>query len=611
MCGIIGYVRKNHEKANALSELLLGLSALEYRGYDSAGVAYFDEENRLTAVKSAGKLSSLAALLDHQKEEKIACGIGHTRWATHGEPSDRNAHPHGTNLVQIVHNGIIENYAELRSREGFLPVSDTDTEIAALLLDRLYRENGHDPILALRQADGVLLGAYAIAAVFADRPQEIFALRRESPLVVAVSETADYIASDVTACLSRTREYYRMENGEIAHLSKSGVRFYHADGREIEKSLCISPYSAVEAGKGGYAHFMQKEIAEEPHAIERTLLPRIRGGLPCFRSDGIDLSRLTNARRLYIVACGTAMHAGMLGAVQLSRLARISATVEIASEFRYRDPVLGKEDAVIFISQSGETADTLAALRLSKARGAYTVAIVNVRDSAIAREGDEVLYTNAGPEIAVASTKAYTVQSALLSLLAVALGEKRGTLTKEEARTLCTALTDTLPRTLRSVLEKEAEIAELATCIKDTEHLFFIGRGADYPAATEASLKLKEVTYIHSEAYAAGELKHGTISLIEQGTPVLVLANDEALTEKTVSNAEEVIARGARLFAVGCEASALVGIAERTLVLPKTHPLIAPIAAATAFQLLAYHTALLRGCDVDQPRNLAKSVTVE
>ncbi len=611
MCGIIGYVSRKSDKADAIGELLRGLSALEYRGYDSAGVASFDGDGTLQTVKAAGKLSVLASLLRERKGETISCGIGHTRWATHGEPIDRNSHPHGTDLLQIVHNGIIENYAALKKSEGFTPVSDTDTEIAARVIDKLYRECGHDPILTLRRADEILSGAYAFGVLFADRQGEVYALRRESPLIVAVSEDAYYIASDVCACLARTREHYRMENGEIARLSRDGVCFYGASGNVIEKTLCISAYSAEEAERGGYAHFMRKEIAEEPAALSKTLSPRVKDGLPSFDAEIPELSRLANARHLYIVACGTAMHAGMIAHGVLSRLARIHATVEIASEFRYRDPVLGKEDAVLFISQSGETADTLAALRLARSRGAYTLSLVNVVASAIARESDAVIYTHAGPEIAVASTKAYTVQSALLFLLAVSLGLHRAALTEEDARALCRSLTEDLPSAVNAIFNEEEKIAALAGRIKDADHLFFIGRGADYPAAMEASLKLKEITYIHSEAYAAGELKHGTISLIEKNTPVIVLANDGALAEKTVANAQEVIARGARVIGVGTEARMLDGIAKDILPLPNIDLRIAPIAAATAFQLLAYHTAILRDCDVDKPRNLAKSVTVE
>ncbi len=611
MCGIIGYVSKKREGAAAISELLRGLSTLEYRGYDSAGVAFFDEGGALRSVKASGKLAVLASLLDTRKTQEIDCGIGHTRWATHGEPSDRNAHPHGTEMVQIVHNGIIENYAALKKSEGITPVSDTDTEIAACVIDRLYSEHGHDPIGTLLAADGILSGAYAIGVLFTDRPHELYALRRESPLVVAVAEGANYIASDICACLARTREYYRMENGEVARLTPDGVCFFGAAGEIKEKTLCVSSHSAEAAERGGYPHFMRKEIAEEPSALAKTLSIRIKDGLPCFDTEIPELSRLADARHLYIVACGTAMHAGILARTMLSRLARISASVEIASEFRYCDPVLGKEDAVIFISQSGETADTLAALRLARQRGAYTVSVVNVVGSAIARESDAVLYTYAGPEIAVASTKAYTVQSALLTLLAAAIGRQRKTLTDEGACALCRYLTKDLPDAIEKIIAKEEEIKALAECIKDDQNLFFIGRGIDYAAAMEASLKLKEITYIHSEAYAAGELKHGTISLIEKNSPVIVLANDESLTEKTRSNAQEVLARGARVIAVGTEASALEGVAAHTLPLPPADISVAPIAAATALQLLAYHTACLRGCDVDKPRNLAKSVTVE
>ena len=612
MCGIIGYVGAG----DAREHLLTGLRTLEYRGYDSAGVALFAADGTLHTVKAQGKIDALEGRLASYRLEGAHCGIGHTRWATHGEPSDANAHPHGTARVQLVHNGIIENFAALKRgllAEGAVFHSDTDTEVASLLIDRLYEACAHDACKALRMATRQLQGAYAFAVVFADKPGEIYAVRKESPLVVAADDRASLLASDVTALLPFTRTYYRMEEGEIAHLTQSGVTFYAEDGTVLQKEAQTASEAIGDTSRGTHAHFMHKEIAEESHAVRATLLPRVKDALPCFDGDALDLVRLANARHLYLVACGTAMHAGLLGKYFFARLARMPLSVQIASEFRYSDPLLSEEDAVLLVSQSGETADTLAALRLSKARGAYTVGIVNAPHSAIAREADDVLYTHAGPEIAVASTKAYTVQSALLALLAAALSREKEILTQSKVQETVRALCETLPHAIDATIAREDEIYALAETVKDAAHLFFIGRQADSYAATEASLKMKEISYIHSEAYAAGELKHGTISLIEQGTPVVALMTDAALAAKTANGCKEVMARGARVIAFCTEQTYPIvsEITPHAFCLPICDPVAAPIAIATALQLFAYRTALLRSCDVDRPRNLAKSVTVE
>ena len=610
MCGIIGCTGVRH----AVDTLVDGLRMLEYRGYDSAGVAWFDREGVLKTEKSVGKIRDLEARLALRGDLDGKAGIGHTRWATHGAPTDANSHPHGTARVQLVHNGIIENYAALKGELlalGYAFASDTDTEAAALLLDRLC-EQTDSHAEAMRALAGRLVGSFAIGAVFADEPEVIYAIRRESPLLIAVGEGTSYLASDMTAVLAYTRRYLTLMAGELAILTPCSVTLLGENGEKIEREPCEASWDVRAAERGGHPHFMHKEIFEEPRAIRDTLAPRISQGLPDFSGELPDAARLACAERIYIVACGTAYHAGLLGGNAIERYARIPVTVEVASEFRYRDPILSGREPVIFISQSGETADTLAALRLARSRGAYTVGLVNVVGSSVAREADAALYTYAGPEISVASTKAYTVQTALLSLFALHLAVLRGCISHSDARRETAALLSELPEEIERILAREGEIASLAEELAPQEKLFFIGRRADYCAATEASLKLKEISYIHSEAYAAGELKHGTISLIEQGTPVIALSTEQALREKMLGNVREVTARGARvlLFAVG-EPAALAEAATGAFLLPEMSRISAPIALATALQLLAYHTACLRGCDVDQPRNLAKSVTVE
>lgn len=615
MCGIIGYTGVS----SALPILLEGLRTLEYRGYDSAGIAVTTPENGtapILTVKSRGKLQQLEEKLKtHPAASAATCGIGHTRWATHGTPSDRNAHPHTTAHLSLVHNGIIENDAELRQElmaQGCTPLSETDTEIAAWLLDRLYTETC-DPLVALFRAADRLRGSYAFGVIFADRPDTIYAIRRDSPLIVAESSDGAVLASDVPAILRHSHTYTRLDEGIVAVLRGTSIRFFDRDG-EITQPTEQVDWNIEKAQKGGYAHFMRKEIDEQPEALRKTLEPRIRDALPHFDLPELDTDHILRYHTLHMVACGTAMHAGLIGKRVIERLARIPVQVEIASEFRYRDPILDPErDLCILLSQSGETADTLAALRHAKSRGVPTLAIVNVVGSTIAREADQILYTWAGPEIAVASTKAYSVQCALLTLLALRLALAHGTLTEEQVRAHVRALQEELFPAVAATVAMSDRIAAIAPTFGDAEHLFFIGRGIDADLCTEGSLKLKEISYVHSEAYAAGELKHGTISLIVDGTPVVALLTDSALCEKTLSAIREVRSRGARVFVIATP-HVLKRIeipCEECLVLPPTTDLLAPFPAVCALQLFAYHTAVARGCDVDQPRNLAKSVTVE
>ena len=608
MCGIIGYTGEK----SAASEVLKGLRLLEYRGYDSAGIAAITE-NGISVVKKKGRVDVLAAAVgDTLSASRTA--IGHTRWATHGEPSDRNSHPHGTERVMLVHNGIIENDIAVKETllaKGYTFESDTDTEVAAKLIDSLYEET-KSPVEALRKASSRLRGSYAFAVLFKDIPDTLYAMRCESPLLVGVAKTGAYLASDIAAFLPKTRNYIPVENREILSVCQSKVTFYAENGEAYEKKALLAEWDTPAAERGGFESFMEKEMHEEPRVTVQTLSPRIVSGLPDFSRE-ISEARLLSARKIWFIGCGTAYHAGLFGKFAFEKYAGIPAEAAIASEFRYAEPLITGEDAVILISQSGETADTLAALRLAKDKGAYTVAVVNVGFSTIARESDAVLQTFAGPEIAVASTKAYTVQTALLLLLSVSLGMKNQRLSVADAEKKTELLSVTLPKAIEETLMLSDTIRDTAKMIAKAEHLFFIGRNQDYISSLEGSLKLKEISYIHSEAYAAGELKHGTISLIEKGTPVVSLSTVSALREKLLSNLKETLARGARA-AVVCEASAAKDFSDLSaemILLPDADAFILPIVTATALQLLAFHTASLRGCDVDKPRNLAKSVTVE
>ena len=608
MCGIVGYVGAR----NATEVLIEGLKMLEYRGYDSAGISVFNNSTVKT-VKSLGKIASLEEKLEQTGPLPATCGIGHTRWATHGEPSDINAHPHATEKVSVVHNGIIENYLEIRKEltaKGISFVSQTDTESVARLLDSLYDS---DPIAAIRKTLARVKGAYALGMVFYDKKDTIYAVRKDSPLIVAQSEDAGefFIASDIPAILAYTKRYYVLEEGEIAELTKGGVTFIAPDGSVLQKPLLTAAFTLEQAQKGGYEHFMLKEIYEQPKALQNTIAPRIQNGLPDFASDNVPDELLKNAKAIHITACGTAMHAGLMGKSVMERLARVPVNVDIASEFRYRDPLVGEGDLVIIISQSGETADTLAALRLAKKKGAKTLAIVNVVGSSIAREADCVVYTHAGVEIAVASTKAYMVQLSVLHLLAIRLSLLKGTIDEAEAKRLVSLLNG-VGVTLEQMLTDTSLVQAAAEHIVEAPDIFFIGRGRDYYLSMEGALKLKEISYIHCEAYAAGELKHGTLSLITDGVPVIALAVEPKLFEKTISNIKEVKARGAYVVAVLSRGVMLDDqTADTSIHLPECDEFTQPFLTAAILQLLAYYTAKGKGLDIDKPRNLAKSVTVE
>ncbi len=608
MCGIIGYTGKRDAREVALTALY----SLEYRGYDSAGITAVDEEGRLCTVKSVGKIKALEEKLRSERSFLSHTAIGHTRWATHGAPTDYNSHPHGTERVMLVHNGIIENYASLKSElleKGYTFRSETDTEVAAVLLDSLYTG---DPLAAIREMTNRVRGSFAFGILFADRPGELYAARSGSPLIIGVGEGESFIASDITAILRYTKNYVSLDEGRVALITADKVDIFDKRNDKIDYKIDTAHWDVHAAERGGYPHFMKKEIFEEPEAVRKTLSPRLLDGMPDFSDEGLDTERIARAKKITLVACGTAMHAAYLGKLFFEKYARVPASVEIASEFRYASPIVGEGDIIIAVSQSGETADTLAALRLAKEKGAYAIGIVNAVGSSIAREVDTVLYTWAGPEIAVASTKAYTVQGALFYLLSLALARVRGTLNDTEIRRLASLGYHDLPNAISTVLEREEEIRKEAEKLKDVKDLFFIGRCADYYGALEASLKLKEISYIHSEAYAAGELKHGTISLIEEGTRVVALSSVKALEEKMCSNIKEVTARGAGVFSVvSHDATVFDAVSEGIFRLPALAEDVAMIAMATVLQLYAYHAAVERGCSVDQPRNLAKSVTVE
>lgn len=609
MCGIVGYVGTR----DCSDVLVSALTKLEYRGYDSAGIAVF-ENGEIKTVKTQGKLADLKNKLESVGKPKGHVGIGHTRWATHGEPSDVNSHPHSGARVTIVHNGIIENYLELKeflTAQGRKFISETDTEVVAQLLD--YKYNGN-PLETIDEVLAELKGSFALGIMFKEFPDRVFAVRRESPLIVGVGDGESFIASDVPAILQYTRNYYLLEHDEIATLSSDGVSFVDEHLQPITKELKTADWDMEAAEKGGYPHFMIKEINEQPNAIKTTIMPRIRNGLPCLEECGITLDRLKEFKNITIVACGTAMHAGMVGKYVIEDLARIPVTVDIASEYRYRNPIVSKGDLVIIISQSGETADSLAAMRLAKQRGATTLAIVNAKGSSIAREADMLIYTLAGPEIAVASTKAYVTQLSVMYLFAFELALANGRVSEAECKRLVSALMK-MPEAVQSVIDKcEEKCKYIATKLINADSLLYIGRGLDYALSMEGSLKLKEVSYIHSESYAAGELKHGTISLIEDGMPVISVATQTDIIPKTISNIVEVKSRGAKIILVctdACARGLKDGVADYVVEIPHSEELLMPITAVVPLQILAYYTAINRGNDPDKPRNLAKSVTVE
>ncbi|NLT97285.1 MAG: glutamine--fructose-6-phosphate transaminase (isomerizing) [Christensenellaceae bacterium] len=607
MCGIVGYAGGR----DVVPVLLNGLSRLEYRGYDSAGVAVISD-NRLKIYKTRGRLSALRELMEGCCAENTV-GIGHTRWATHGEPSFENSHPH-TNCagdIAVVHNGIIENYMKLKEwlmAEGAVFTSETDTEVIAHLINHFYRGN---LLAAVLEAVERLEGSYALGVVCEKNPDTIIAARKDSPLVVGLGNGENLIASDIPALLEYTRDVIFLNDREVAVVTRDSVELYDQYGQPVERESYHVSWDVSQAEKGGYEHFMIKEIHEEPRAMADTFFPRYKDGIIDLSEIGIDEQLVRSIDKVGIIACGTAFHAGMVGKYIIEDLARIPVEVEVASEFRYRRPIITPGQLFIIISQSGETADTLAAMREAKKRGAKVAAIVNVVGSTIAREADAVLYTHAGPEIAVASTKAYNTQLVAIYMIALELARLSGAMDMERYTQLAEGLSR-IPALMNKVLENKEQLARVASRNFSQSSVFFIGRGLDYVLSMEASLKLKEISYIHSEAYAAGELKHGTIALIEQGTLVVALATQGALLEKTISNIKEVKARGAQVLAVCFEGTHLPeDIADEVVYLPRTDDLFAPILAVTPMQLFAYYMAVNKGCDVDKPRNLAKSVTVE
>ena len=612
MCGIVGFTGKH----SAAPILLDGLSKLEYRGYDSAGLAVRDGTAPVQIVKAKGRLKALEEKTDCGRALPGDCGIGHTRWATHGEPSEENAHPHCSDdgNVVAVHNGIIENYQELREkllRKGYTFYSSTDTEVAVKLIDYYYKKYAHTPVDAINHAMVRIRGSYALAVLFRDYPGEIYAARKDSPMILGTKDEEQYLASDVPAILKYTRTVYYLGNLELARLTPQGISFFNLDGDEISKEPVEILWNAEAAEKGGYEHFMMKEIHEQPKAVEDTLRSVCTDGSIDLEKTGLTRDAVAFFRQVWVIGCGSAYHVGVAAQYVLEDLAKIPVRVELASEFRYRDPLVPENTLVVIISQSGETADSLAALRKAKEQGAKTLAIVNVVGSTIAREADYVFYTLAGPEIAVATTKAYSAQLLAVYALAIAFAQDRGQLTDDQAAALVREL-ESLPGKMERLLEDEARIQWFASKQIAAKDIFFIGRGLDYAISLEGSLKMKEISYIHSEAYAAGELKHGTISLIEPGTLVVGVLTQQKLYEKTLSNLLECKTRGAYLMALTTYGNySMEDNADFVLYIPKTDPHFAPSLAVIPLQLLGYYVSVAKGLDVDKPRNLAKSVTVE
>lgn len=607
MCGIIGFTGA----LDAKEVLTEGLAELEYRGYDSAGIAYVTE-NGIRTVKTAGKVSCLKEKVTKEAAlDKTSCGIGHTRWATHGGVSDTNSHPHTAGRVTLIHNGIIENYQKLQAeleKKGKVPVSQTDTEIAAMVIDDCYED---DPVKAIKKAVKRLEGAYAFCIMFEEYPGTIYCIRNGSPLVATYTEKGAVIASDMVALIKYSKDYFVLPEHHIAVLTADGIRITNLLDQPVEPKMLHVNWDVASARKGGYEYFMLKEIHEQPEALRRTITPRIKDGMPDFGEDNIPDSLFGGLHKIVITACGTAMHAGLIGKNLIEKLTRTPVTVEIASEFRYQDPIIDEKTLVMTISQSGETADTLAALRLAKEKGAKTLSIVNVKGSSIARESDYVLYTHAGPEIAVASTKAYTVQLAALYLFTMRFAYVAGKMTEDETKKMAAEFMSAVSQ-VEKMLSCDEQAEEIAERLVKTEDLFFIGRGLDYALSCEGSIKLKEVSYIHSEAYAAGELKHGTISLITDNVPVIALATQSDVYVKMISNVKEVRSRGARVILVTTEDAVVdASLCDHLITIPKTKDIFAPFLAVVALQYIAYYAAVKRGLNVDQPRNLAKSVTVE
>jgi len=608
MCGIVGYFGSKE----ATPILVEGLRKLEYRGYDSAGIAVIDK-GVLNVTKCKGRLANLEAQL-LKETLKGHVGIGHTRWATHGKPSDENSHPHTNEkgTISVVHNGIIENYIHLREwlmEKGYKFTSETDTEVIPHLIDYCYNGNIVDAVM---KATTKMEGSYAIAVLCSDEPDKLVAVRKDSPLIVGLGTDEFYIASDIPAVLNHTREIYLLEDNEFVIISNDGIKLIDIAGEKIDKEVFHVTWDAAAAEKGGYEHFMIKEIHEQPKAIRDTMTSRIVLGEPITLDDiNITKEQIKNLNKIYIVACGTAYHAGAVGKYVIEKLARIPVELDIASEFKYREPIIDKNTLMIVISQSGETADTMSALRLAKEKGARVIAVTNVVGSAASREADDVLYTWAGPEIAVASTKAYATQLIAMYIIALFFAQNKETISRSEIEEIKAAMLE-LPEKAEEMLKDKETLQRFTTKTYMHKDMFFIGRGLDYAVALEGSLKLKEVSYIHSDAYAAGELKHGAIALMEEGTIVIAIATQEELFGKMVSNIKELATRGAKVFAF-----APVGHTEieksvySVTYIPKVMDILAPVISVIPLQLLAYYMAIQKGCDVDKPRNLAKSVTVE
>lgn len=613
MCGIVGFSGKEQ----AAPILLDGLARLEYRGYDSAGIAIMDEgpdnATKIEIVKTKGRLKKLREMTDNGKALKGFSGIGHTRWATHGEPSTANAHPHTNSdkTIALVHNGIIENYQSLRSKlikKGYSFSSDTDTEVIVQLIDSYYNGN---PLEALFNTMLRIQGSYALGVVFSDHPGEIYAVRKASPLIVGLSDKGNFIASDVPAILCHTRRVVFIGEQEVVKLSAEGVSFYNIDKEEIQKEETVIEWDAEAAEKGGFEHFLLKEIYEQPKAVRDTIGQHIVDGKVVIDELNMDEDEINRISRIYIVGCGSAYHVAMSSKYVLENMTRIPVEVDLASEFRYRDPILDSNSLVIVISQSGETADTLAALREAKSHGVRVLGIVNVVGSSIAREVDNVLYTCAGPEISVATTKAYSTQLAAVYLIGMYFARIKGTIPEDEMSVMVTELLS-LPDKIEQILKDKERLQWFANKISASRDVFFLGRGLDYATALEGSLKLKEISYIHSEAYAAGELKHGTISLIEDGTLVVAVGTQEHLFEKLISNVVEVKSRGAYIMGLTCYGHySIEDVADFTVYVPRTHKFFTTSLAVVPLQLMAYYISVAKGLDVDKPRNLAKSVTVE
>ena len=612
MCGIVGFTGCHQ----AAPILLDGLSKLEYRGYDSAGIAVRDGEGETEVIKAKGRLKVLAEKTNNGESVPGTCGIGHTRWATHGEPSENNAHPHVSDdgNVVAVHNGIIENYQELKDkllRKGYAFYSETDTEVAVKLVDYYYKKYEGTPVDAINHAMVRIRGSYALAIMFKDYPEEIYVARKDSPMILGVSDGESYVASDVPAILKYARNVYYIGNLEMARVRKGEITFYNLDGEEIQKQMKTIEWDAEAAEKAGFEHFMMKEIHEQPKAVQDTLNSVVKDGQIDFSEIGLTDENIQDIDQIYIIACGSAYHVGMAAQYVFEDMVRVPVRVELASEFRYRNPILNPKALAIIISQSGETADSLSALRLCKENNIRTLGIVNVVGSSIAREADNVFYTLAGPEISVATTKAYSTQLIAAYVLAIQFAKVKGTISEEQYAAYIKEL-ETLPDKIQRIIDDKERIQWFASKQANAKDVFFIGRGIDYAICLEGSLKMKEISYIHSEAYAAGELKHGTISLIEDGTLVIGVLTQPSLYEKTVSNMVECKSRGAYLMGLTTFGNYNIeDTADFTVYMPKTDPHFATSLAVIPLQLLGYYVSVAKGLDVDKPRNLAKSVTVE